>query len=175
MPDDATDRPERHLTLPDFARECGAHPNTVRKLLREGQIPYTVQDLATGELVAQDAQRPKRFRYMLPASAIQHVVATLNPPVRTTSQVRTAPAGDVTTDGLHAPIEVVTKLRSAVERLEAENALLREHNAFLRDLTERLLPMLPPTPNTTSQTESPATQAPTTAPRRSWWSRMFRG
>ena len=44
------------------------------------------------------------------------------------------------------------------ERLEAENSLLREHNAFLQSMTDRLLPMLPPGPNTTSQ----ASKAP-------WW------
>mgnify|MGYP000907105012 CR=1 FL=1 len=167
MPDHATDRPERHLTLPSFARECGAHPNTVRKLIREGKLPYTVEDLATGDLLLPEAARPRRFRYMVPASAIQHVIATLNPAVRSASQAREAPVADVTTDTSHAPAEVVTMLRGDVARLEAENALLRAHNAFLQDLTDRLLPMLPPAPNTTSQAQA--------APRRSWLARIFRG
>lgn len=152
----------QYLTLAEFAAEVGAHPNTVRKLLREGEVPYTVEDLATGERVSPDALRPSKFRYLVPASAIQHVAATIHTPVRSPRKVAVGNHSDGTTESLQGPDGEVTRLRSDVARLEAENALLREHNAFLRDLTERLLPMLPP-----------ASQA-SEAPKSSWWRRLCR-
>jgi hypothetical protein len=158
---------ERYPTLADFAREVGAHPNTVRKLLREGEVPYTVEDLASGAHVRPEALRPNKFRYLVPASAIQHVAATIHEPVRSSRKVTGAGDSGPNTVTSQGPGESAIKLRADVARLEAENALLREHNTFLQDLTERLLPMLPAGPNTTSQAGE--------VPKASWWRRLFRG
>ena len=153
----------QYLTLAEFAAEVGAHPNTVRKLLREGEVPYAVEDLATGERVSPDAVRPSKFRYLVPASAIQHVAANIHEPVRSSHKVNVGGHSEPTTGSLRGPDESIHKLSADVARLEAENALLRAHNTFLQDLTERLLPMLPP-----------ASQA-SEAPKSSWWRRLFRG
>ena len=157
-----------HLTIADLADRAGAHPNTVRKLLKAGNIPYIVEDLVSGHLSPPEAQRPKRFRYLIPESAIQHVVATLNPPVSSPSKVQKSGIMAGNTVTLHAPAEELNRLRRDVVRLEAENALLKDHNAYMRDLTDRLLPLLPPAGNTTSQGGGPKRRG-------SWWRFWQRG
>lgn len=170
----------RYLTLAEFAAEVGAHPNTVRKLLREGGVPYTVEDLATGERVSPEALRPNKFRYMVPASAIQHVAATIHEPVRSSGKVAGGGHSEPTARTLQGPDESTHKLRADVARLEAENALLREHNAFLQDLTERLLPMLPPTSQACEVAPKPdddetARPEPAQPRRRPFWAWWFGG
>ena len=87
--------------------------------------------------------------------------------MRSSGKVTVVGNTDGNTTTLQTPDGEVTRLRADVARLEAENGLLREHNAFLQDLTGRLVPMLPSGPHTTSQESE--------VPRRAWWRRLFGG
>lgn len=161
---------EKHLTLAEFAAEVGAHPNTVRKLLREGEVPYTVEDLVTGERVSPEALRPTKFRYLVPASAIQHVAATIHAPVRSSGKVAVGGHSEPTTGTLQGPDEATHKLRADVARLEAELDAAREREAWLRQRVEEaeaerreLVARVPLALPAASDTQK----------RRSWWRRLF--
>ncbi len=148
-----------YLTIAQFAERVGAHPNTVRKIVRSGDIPYLVEDTLSGDLLSPEAPRPVRFRYLLDPVGIQHVVANLNPPVRSPSKAAMSPPLPATTVTLHETTEELNKLRRDVAMLGAQNELLQQHNAFLQGLTDRLIPLLPPASDT----------ATTEAVRRRWW------
>lgn len=143
------------LTIPTLARQVGAHPNTVRRLLRLGNIPYQVEDMVSGTVVPPEAPRPKRFRYLIPPAAVQHVVSLLVPSVNSPGKVPVSATGAITTVTSQVSTEEVYRLRRDVARLEGENALLKQHNAYMENLTDRLLPLLPPAPTTQQQDGRP--------------------
>jgi len=105
-------------------------------------VPYLVVDLATGAEVPADAARPRRFRYMLDANAIQHVVAILHAPVRSPSHPSESPH-PVTS-------QVTEELRERVKTLESEVAWLRQRveqaEAERAELVARVPLALPPGP-----------------------------
>ena len=139
---------EGYLTIGDFASKVGAHPNTVRKLIRSGDIPYLVENTLSGELLSPEAPRPVRFRYLIDPAAIQHVVAALNPPIRSQGNVQMLPAQPPNTVTLPIQLEELNRLKREVATLQAENTLLRHHTSYLENLTDRLIPLLPPADNT---------------------------
>ena len=156
--------PEEHLTLAEFARRSGTHPNTVRKFIREGAIEYLVEDTVLGCVVPPGSPKPSKFRYLLPRSAVQQVVANVNPSVKRVSNVTRGASVEATAGTSQNADGDITMLRQDIARLEAENVLLKKHNAFLENITDRLLPQLPPARNMELSTAA-----------RPWWRRLFGG
>ena len=133
----------QYLSIVAFAERVGAHPNTVRRMVSKGDIPHTLLDLETEEVLPQGSPKPRRFQYLLEPQAVQQIAHQLNPP-GSPSGKQDSPASQHTTQ-VASPesIRELWEVRAENRQLRAENQILREYNERLNTITDRLLPLLP--------------------------------
>ncbi len=188
------------LPLADAARLGGTNATKVRRLVKEGRLPYRLQDLATGELVPDGDTAPARFQYLVPRRAVQAIadlagrvpgpsgnpdsgsVSTTDSPVRS--------HGTTPLPSLHSEV-IGWRLRAEVAeaKLQARGeveSVLRAYIAQLEGQVQDLKRLLPPAPSDLAQ--GPATEAQQTLQKSNpylrevvvpdkpltWWQRLFR-
>lgn len=133
----------QYLSIVAFAERVGAHPNTVRRMVSKGDIPHTLLDLETEEVLAQESPRPRRFQYLLDPKAVQQVAHQLNPPGSPSGKQHSQADQQTTLEASPEGLTEVWQLRAENRQLRAENDILREYNDRLNTITDRLLPLLP--------------------------------
>ena len=152
----------QYLSIVAFAERVGAHPNTVRRMVSKGDIPHSLLDLETDEVLPQESPRPRRFQYLLDPKAVQQVAHQLNPPGSPSGKRDAQPDQQATLEVLPEGITEVWQLRAENRQLRAENGVLREYNDRLNTITDRLLPLLP-------EGASEGDQQGDRQSRRPWW------
>jgi len=166
------------LTLHEAAGLAGVHSNTLRRLIKSGQLPYRTRDLATGDLIPTGAPPPKRFAYLLPRATVHHIASLIGDSV-TSSAPPDASPGYLP----YTPAEAVewrVRAERAEAMLEAQKAAedtLRAHIAALEGRVQDLQRLLPPAQLGGSGEHLPGepqlTPAETSTRKPGWWARMF--
>lgn len=180
LPDPAPDTPPQYLTIGDFAKLAELSPRTVRRLITDGQLPAMVDDQHTLTLYQPGQLLPAAFRYVVDAAQAEEARRlAAEPSPRASRQVESSVAPHVAQAAQEAQQAEVARLQAQVAEQaailadrDAELLSLRTREASLEatataqageierlmQITERLLPLLPPIPP--RQVTSPLPEEP---------------
>jgi predicted transcriptional regulator len=138
------------MTVGEIADIAGVHENTVRRYLKDEQVPFYLRDLSSGRVISGDRPReqwPPRYQYLIPAEVASFIaaqagdsVAASPPPSASDQPITASDAAVQELTELRAELaETHRRLNTSHERLQQ----LRDERDWLRQHLDDVTAFLP--------------------------------